>query len=143
MKAVLFPVGGGEARIVEVPYRLEHTKHTPFIPAHRPDFSPYLGRATTWFVTIQTDGFKSGSTPLGRSLTLVHNDHFIAEECPLNECVRELTNGQGYRWADNVIGMRNTRPADRVAQFEDVTEDDVRVMKKYFVEGGDGHDARE
>ncbi len=76
---MLFPVHGGDPRVVEVAYKLEHWNETPNIPAHRLDLSPFLGKAMPWHVTIQTDGFKKDAPPLGRSLTLIHNDNFIAE----------------------------------------------------------------
>ncbi|KAI0652304.1 hypothetical protein C8Q79DRAFT_1005513 [Trametes meyenii] len=139
VKAVLFPVEGGEPRIVELPYRLEHRGESPNIPGHRVDLRPVLGNATPWPTTIQLDGFKGGR-PLGRSLTLVYNDHFLQEKKPPNLCIDAITHGRGFKWADNLVGFRNRSPADRIAQYEDVTDDDVGVFKKYFEEGGDGND---
>ncbi|KAI9062956.1 hypothetical protein FKP32DRAFT_1592922 [Trametes sanguinea] len=133
---------GGQPRIVDVAYKLVYRPETPNIPYHHPDLRPFIGNATPSPTTIQTDGFLTGK-PLGYSLTLVYNDNFVAENKPVNLCVESLRDRPGYMWRDNVLGFRNTEPADRTAQFDDATEDDVRVFTKYLTQGGDGRDAGE
>ncbi|CDO73187.1 hypothetical protein BN946_scf185007.g242 [Trametes cinnabarina] len=134
---------GGEPRIVEVSYKLEQRGEIPNVPTHRPDLRSVLGDATPWPTTIQIDGFKEPGRPLGRSLTLVHNDHFQEQKKPPNKCTEALKQqSTAYQWCDNLIGFHNAEPAEHVAQLDDVTEDDVRAFKKYFAEGGNGKDAR-
>ncbi|KAI0375435.1 hypothetical protein BV20DRAFT_1048574 [Pilatotrama ljubarskyi] len=139
VKAILFPVEGGEPRIVDVGYRLEPWEETPDLPKHTPDLRPFFGNTKSWPTTIERDGFKPGATPLGRSLTLIHSIYFAEPDQPRNRCIERIA-PNGFAWRNNVVVFRNTPPAERIAQFDDVTEDDLRVIRKYFEEGGDGAD---
>lgn len=138
VKAVLFPVSGGEPRIIDVSYRLGHWPTTPNIPKHDLDLPSVLGDTRMALpVTIQRDGPKPTAPPLGHTLTLVHTLEYADEGRIRNRCIERIA-PKGFPWRDNAVGFRNTPPAERIAQYDDVTEDDVRVFTKYFAEGGDG-----
>lgn len=138
VKAVLFPVSGGAPRIIDVSYRLGHWPTTPNIPKHDLDLPPVLGDTRMALpVTIQRDGPKPTAPALGHTLTLVHTLEYADEGRARNMCIERIA-PKGFPWRDNAVGFRNTPPAERIAQYDDVTEDDVRVFTKYFAEGGDG-----
>ncbi|OJT08969.1 hypothetical protein TRAPUB_103 [Trametes pubescens] len=138
VKAVLFPVSGGKPRIIDVSYRLGHWPTTPNIPKHDLDLLPVLGDTRMALpVTIQRDGPKPSAPPLGHTLTLVHTLEYADEGRTRNRCIERIA-PKGFPWRGNAVGFRNTPPAERIAQYDDVTEDDVRVFTKYFAEGGDG-----
>ncbi|KAI0330621.1 hypothetical protein GY45DRAFT_1250600, partial [Cubamyces sp. BRFM 1775] len=134
-------VEGGEPRIIDIAYK--KIAHSTAQYTAEADLLSVLGRdAKPWPTVIQIDGFKQGA-PLGRSLSLVHNDLYTEQRKPLNKCIDAITQGEGYKWCDNLIGLREASSAYSRVPYEDVTQDDVRVFKKYFAEGGDGYDARE
>ena len=74
---------GGQPRIVDLPYKLLEDGD---YPAHQLDFRPVLGRVASSWTRIDIPGFGVGR-PLGHRLSLIHNDNFIADGCPVNECV--------------------------------------------------------
>ncbi|KAJ8457362.1 hypothetical protein ONZ51_g11578 [Trametes cubensis] len=141
VKAVLFPVEGGEPRIIEVPYGPAYKKGTSNIVGYEAVLRPLFGPGGhPWSTAIDRDGFKEGG-PLGRSLSLFHNDHFKEQKSPLNKCIDTISHGKGYKWGDNLVGLRKSTSAYSRVRWEDVTQDDVRAFKKYFAEGGDGNHA--
>ncbi|KAI1793977.1 hypothetical protein LXA43DRAFT_884482 [Ganoderma leucocontextum] len=130
---------GGQPRIIDLPYKLVEDEH---YPAHQLDLTPVLGRATPSRTRIDIAGFNVGR-PLGHRLTLIHNDNFIAEERPVNVCIQAIHQGRGYRWCDHLVAVRHVNKEERIAQYQDVTDQDVEAVKKYFEQGGNGEAALE
>ena len=140
VKAWLLPVQGGQPRLIDVPYKLEHNLELPHMPTHRVDFSALLDDGYyAWPSTIQIKGFRTGES-IGRSLHIIRNDT-PNSTTPVNKCIEAITGSQGHKWEDNVIVFRCTTP-DQIAQYEDVHEEDLGVFKKYLEDGGDGTNAR-
>ncbi|KAI0715121.1 hypothetical protein C8Q76DRAFT_448192 [Earliella scabrosa] len=139
VKAWFLPVQGGQPRLIDVPYKLEHNLELPHMPTHHVDFSALLDEGhQAWPTTIQINGFRTGE-PIGRSLTVVRNDT-PKSTTPVNQCIEAITGSQGHKWEDNVIVLRCTSP-DQIAQYEDVQEEDLGVFRKYLEEGGNGANA--
>ncbi|KAI0361150.1 hypothetical protein OH77DRAFT_401332 [Trametes cingulata] len=139
VKAVLFPVEGVQPRIVDVWYKLELWNPTPDLPKHSPNLRPFFGNLEVRPTTIERDGFRPGASPLGHSLTLIRSRNFAQPGQQRNRCIESIA-PNGFKWHNNVLVLRCTPPAERIAQYDDMTEEDVRVVKKYFEEGGDGKD---
>ncbi|KAI0652303.1 hypothetical protein C8Q79DRAFT_89577 [Trametes meyenii] len=142
VKVAYFPAAGGEARRVDIPYKLVHDPCTPHIPIHQLDVSFILGEATLSRTRIQIDGFHSGAA-LGHQLLLIHNDNSISENKPLNMCIQEIHQGSGYGWRDNLFAVRLVDDESRSMQYQDVTEADLRAVWNYFRQGGNGYAALE
>ncbi|KAI0361151.1 hypothetical protein OH77DRAFT_1417360 [Trametes cingulata] len=142
VKVAFFPAAGGEARIVDLPYKLGLDSCTPTFPFHQLDLSPLLGRVTPAKTRIEINGFHTGE-PLGHQLQLIYNDNFLDGKCPINKCIEELHGGRGYGWRDNVILVRQPVPEERYEQYQDITEDDIKAAKNYFRQGGNGRAAIE
>ena len=41
-----------------------------------------------------------------------------------------------------MVAVRHVNKEERIAQYQDVTEDDVEALKRYFEQGGNGDAAR-
>ncbi|TBU50082.1 hypothetical protein BD309DRAFT_908660 [Dichomitus squalens] len=141
VKAAVFPVEGGEPRIIDLPYyKLLEDGH---YPAHQLDLTPVLGGATPDRTRIEIAGFDVGP-PLGHRLILIHNDNFLAEKRAVNMGIQAIHKGRGYKWCDNLLVVRNVNKRERAWQYQDITPADVEaVLKRYFEQGSDGHAALE
>ena len=128
---------GGPPLILNLPYKLVENGD---YPSHQLDLRPVLGRATPSRTRIDIAGFRV-RPPLGRRLSLIHNDDFIAENRPVNVCVRAIHGGRGYRWCDQLVAVRHVNKEERLQQYQDVTPEDVEAIKKYFEQGGNGEAA--
>ncbi|KAI0375434.1 hypothetical protein BV20DRAFT_270207 [Pilatotrama ljubarskyi] len=114
LKVGFFPAQGVAARLVDLPYKLVLDPSWPTIPFHQLNLATILGGAIlpAARTRIEIDGFHTGR-PLGHQLQLICNDDFLRGDCPINECIEEIHEGNGYGWRDHVLVVRQVVPQER------------------------------
>lgn len=73
--------------------------------------------------------------PLGRTLTVIYDDHFRINGSPINQCIQSLTRGKAIPWGGNILAVRGV--GEGPGHYGDIVMDeDLAPLIRYFEEYG-------